>query len=49
MKILGNLTHAEIASVLHMTVHSVKKRYERAIKKLRTDMKGDFEYGKSAY
>lgn len=34
LKILGNLTHKEIAAVLHLTVHGTKKRYERAIQKL---------------
>ena len=35
LKILGGLTHSEIAQVLHMSVHSVKKRYERSIHALR--------------
>ena len=35
LKILGGLTHGEIAQVLRMSVHSVKKRYERAIHTLR--------------
>ena len=35
LKILGGLTHSEIAQVLHMSVHSVKKRYERSIHTLR--------------
>lgn len=39
LKILGNLTHREIAAVLHLTVHGTKKRYERAIRKLRAQMK----------
>lgn len=38
LKILGNLTHREIAAVLHFTVHGTKKRYERALKKLREGM-----------
>lgn len=38
LKILGNLTHKEIAAVLHLTVHGTKKRYERAIQKLREEM-----------
>ena len=38
LKILGNLTHKEIAAVLHLTVHGTKKRYERAIQKLREGM-----------
>lgn len=41
LKILGNLTHGEIASVLRLTVHGTKKRYERAIHKLRLQMKED--------
>lgn len=39
LKIVGNLTHREIAAVLHLTVHGTKKRYERAIQKLRSQMK----------
>ncbi|MCD7954910.1 MAG: RNA polymerase sigma factor [Lachnospiraceae bacterium] len=35
LKLLGQLSHQEIAGVLHRTVHSVKKRYERAIGTLR--------------
>lgn len=38
LKILGNLSHKEIAAVLHLTVHGTKKRYERALKKLREGM-----------
>lgn len=38
LKILGNLTHREIASVLHLTEHGTKKRYERAIRRLREGM-----------
>lgn len=38
LKILGNLTHKEIAAVLHLTVHGTKKRYERAIRRLREGM-----------
>lgn len=38
LKILGNLTHKEIAAVLHLTIHGTKKRYERAIKKLKEGM-----------
>lgn len=41
LKILGNLTHQEIAAVLGLSVHAVKKRYERAIRKLRNSMKED--------
>ena len=39
LKILGNLSHKEIASVLGLTVHGTKKRYERSILKLRESMK----------
>ena len=35
LKIVGGLTHREIAKVLHKTTGSVKKRYERALAKLR--------------
>lgn len=38
LKILGNLTHKEISAVLHLTVHGTKKRYERAIRKLKEGM-----------
>lgn len=39
LKILGNLSHKEIAKILGLTVHGTKKRYERAIHKLRESMK----------
>lgn len=35
MKILGGLSHKEISRATRRSIHSVKKRYERAIKKLR--------------
>lgn len=35
LKIIAGLTHKEIARVLHMTTASVKKRYERALGKLK--------------
>lgn len=35
LKIIAGLTHKEIAKVLHMTTASVKKRYERALNKLK--------------
>ena len=35
LKIIAGLTHQEIAKVLHMTTGSVKKRYERALNKLK--------------
>ena len=36
LKIIAGMTHREIAHVLHMTTGSVKKRYERALNKLKT-------------
>lgn len=38
LKILGGFTHREIASITGTTVHAAKKRYERAIQKLREEM-----------
>lgn len=38
LKIIGGLTHAEIASVMGSTTAGAKKRYERAIQKLREEM-----------
>ena len=38
LKIIGGLTHAEIAKVIGTTTAGAKKRYERAIEKLRTEM-----------
>lgn len=35
LKIVGNLSHREIAAVLHTTPAAAQKRYERAIQKLR--------------
>lgn len=35
LKIVGGLNHKEIASVMGLTLHASKKRYERAIQKLR--------------
>ena len=35
LKIIGGLTHREIGKVMGMTEHAVKKRYQRAIEKLR--------------
>ena len=37
LKIIGGLTHEEIARILRITTGAAKKRYERAIKKLRTE------------
>ena len=38
LKILGGFTHREIAAITGTTVHAAKKRYERAIQKLREEM-----------
>ena len=38
LHIIGGLTHKEIARMLGMSVHGEKKRYERALEKLRRDM-----------
>ena len=38
LRFIGGLTHKEIAQVLGLTVHGSKKRYERAIEKLRKEM-----------
>lgn len=35
LKIVGGLNHKEIAAVMGLSVHAAKKRYERAIQKLR--------------
>lgn len=37
LKIIAGLTHREIAKVLRMTTGSVKKRYERALHKLKAN------------
>lgn len=37
LHIVGGLTHKEIAKVMKLTVAGTKKRYERAIHKLRND------------
>jgi len=37
LKIVGGLTHREIAKVLGLIEHAAKKRYERAIQKLREE------------
>lgn len=37
LKIVGGLTHKEIAKVMGITVHAAKKRYERIIQKLREE------------
>ena len=41
LKIIAGLTHREIARVLHMTTASVKKRYERALNKLKANYEED--------
>ena len=38
LKFIGGFTHAEIAKITGTTVHAAKKRYERAIQKLREEM-----------
>lgn len=38
LRFIGGFSHKEIAAITGMTVHSAKKRYERAIAKLRTEM-----------
>ena len=40
LKIVGGLTHREIAKTMGMTEHAVKKRYERSIQKLREEETG---------
>ena len=38
LKFIGGFTHKEIAKITGTTVHAAKKRYERAIHKLREEM-----------
>lgn len=38
LKIIGGFTHKEIARIIGLTVPATKKRYERAIQKLRDEM-----------
>lgn len=38
LKFIGGFTHKEIAKITCTTVHAAKKRYERAIQKLREEM-----------
>ena len=38
LRFIGGFTHKEIAKITGTTVHAVKKRYERAIRKLREEM-----------
>jgi RNA polymerase sigma factor (sigma-70 family) len=37
-RFIGGFSHEEIARITGTTVHAAKKRYERAIQKLRTEM-----------
>lgn len=37
LKIVGNLNHQEIAKIMNLSVHASKKRYERALQKLREE------------
>lgn len=37
LRFIGGFSHREIARIMGMTVHSTKKRYERAIQRLRTE------------
>lgn len=37
LRIVGGLSHKEIASIMGLTLHASKKRYERAIQKLREE------------
>ena len=39
LKVIAGLTHREIAKTLHMTTGSVKKRYERALNKMKVTYK----------
>ncbi len=38
LRFIGGFTHAEIAKITGITLHAAKKRYERAIQKLREEM-----------
>ena len=38
LRFIGGFTHKEIAKITGSTVHAAKKRYERAIQKLREEM-----------
>ena len=38
LRFIGGFTHKEIAKITGTTVHAAKKRYERAIQKLREEM-----------
>ena len=38
LRFIAGFSHREIAQIMGFTVHGAKKRYERAIQKLRTEM-----------
>lgn len=38
LRFIGGFSHKEIAKIMGMTLHGAKKRYERAIQTLRTEM-----------
>ena len=38
LRFIGGFTHKEIAKITGITLHAAKKRYERAIQKLRDEM-----------
>lgn len=38
LKYIGGFSHKEIAKIMGQTVHATKKRYERALQKLRKEM-----------
>lgn len=38
LRFIGGFSHREAAAIMGMTLHGAKKRYERAIQKLRTEM-----------
>lgn len=40
LKIIGGFTHREIASIVGLSVPAAKKRYERAIAALKTELEG---------
>lgn len=40
LKIIGGFTHREIAAIVGLTVPGAKKRYERAIQNLKTELEG---------
>lgn len=41
LHLIGELKHREIAGILDMNVNTVKKRYERAIKRIAKEMEGN--------